>query len=268
MDFVKIWEQIQPIIIQYSLRVIGAIIVWVVGRWVISLIVKLLRRALMAREVDPTLQKYLGSIVGVSLNVLLAIAILAQFGIETTSFAALIAAAGLAIGTAWGGLLANFAAGAFLLVLRPFRVGDIIGAAGTVGVVEEIGLFATTLMTPDGIRTFVGNNKLFGDNIQNYTDTPYRRMERTMQLANGVDVDDAIERLGKAVAAIPGVLAQPAPLIGVSDYTLSGPVLSIRPYCKPADALAVQASINEVVRRVSKEAGYPAPEVAYVVRQA
>ena len=112
------------------------------------LVARMLRRAMNSRHVDATLQNYLVSIITVALNILLVIAILAQFGIETTSFAAIMAAAAFAIGAAWGGLLANFAAGAFLLVLRPFKVGDLIAAAGTLGVVEEIGLFSTTLMTP------------------------------------------------------------------------------------------------------------------------
>src|SRR6185295_13170576 len=145
--------------------------------------------------VDATLQRYIGNIVNVALNIVLVVAILGYFGVETTSFAALIAGMGVAIGAAWAGLLANFAAGAFLIVLRPFKVGDYVKAAGLEGTVKEIGLFATTILTPDNISSFVGNNKIFGDTIQNFSASSYRRVERTAQLAHTVDVQDAVRRL-------------------------------------------------------------------------
>jgi small conductance mechanosensitive channel len=133
----------------------------------------------------------------------LVVAILGYFGVQTTTFAALIAAAGLAIGTAWAGLLANFAAGAFLLVLRPFKVGDFISAAGVMGTVHEIGLFVTTMDSPDNVRTFVGNNKIFSDTIQNYSANAYRRVDLTAQIAGAADPHLAIrEVLGDA--AFPG----------------------------------------------------------------
>jgi len=112
--------------------------------------------------------RYLGNIVTVALNVALVIGILGYFGLETTTFAAILAAAGVAIGMGWSGLLANFAAGAFLVVLRPFKVGDFVTAGGVTGTVKEVGLFVTTINPLDNIQTFVGNNKIFADTIQNY----------------------------------------------------------------------------------------------------
>jgi hypothetical protein len=126
MDLPSIWTQLAPLLLRYGIRVVGALVLWIVGRWAIRLIIRIARRSLITQHVDATLQRYLLSLGGFALNVLLVIAILSQFGVETTSFAALMAAAGLAIGTAWGGLLSNFAAGAFLLILRPFQVGDVI----------------------------------------------------------------------------------------------------------------------------------------------
>ncbi len=261
-----LWVQVQDVAVRYGLKIIGALVLWIVGRWVIGFITGMIRRALSAKHLDATLQQYVGSIVGVGLNILLVIAILAQFGVETTSFAAVIAAAGLAIGMAWGGLLANFAAGAFLLVLRPFKVGDLITAAGVTGVVNEIGLFATTLTTPDGVRTFIGNNKIFSDTIQNLSDTAHRRVELRMQLAHGVDIDDTIRRVRERLLQTPGVLAEPAPEVWVLEFTMAGAVLAVRPYCKSADYWSVYGATNDVIRAVSAEAKLPAPELRYAMR--
>ena len=122
---------------------------------------RLVTAALGRQNVDPTLLRYLANIISVALNVVLVVAILGYFGVETTSFAALVAAMGIAIGAAWAGLLANFAAGAFLVVLRPFKVGDFVRVAGIEGTVKEVGLFATTIRMPDNVTAFVGNNKIF-----------------------------------------------------------------------------------------------------------
>ncbi|MCO6465692.1 MAG: mechanosensitive ion channel family protein [Bradyrhizobiaceae bacterium] len=266
MEFDAVVAHLERIALEYGVKVLGALVLWFVGRWVIGLVIKIVRRALSARHVDATLQQYLGSIIGVGLNIMLIVAILAQFGVQTTSFAALVAAAGIAIGAAWGSLLANFAAGAFLLVLRPFKVGDNIAAGGTAGIVEEIGLFVTTLTTADGVRTFVGNNKIFSDNIQNFTDTPYRRVDRTMQLAHDVDVDDTVRRLTTAIKNIPGVLETPAPEIWAMDFTMAGAVLAVRPYCKPSDYPRIVAATNDAIRAVAAEANLPAPELRYAMR--
>jgi len=171
--------------------VLGALAIWIIGRWVIRFVVNMVSKALTKRVIEPTIISYVGSVTTVMLNILLVIAILGVFGLETTTFAALLAAAGVAIGLAWSGLLANFAAGAFLVILRPFKVGDFITAGGVTGTVQEIGLFVTTINTMDNVRTFVGNNKLFSDNIQNFTANPYRRVELEAQLDHTVDVSHA-----------------------------------------------------------------------------
>src|SRR5262249_17516515 len=157
----------------------------------------------------------LGSTLSVLLNVALVVAILGYFGVETTTFAALIAGAGVAIGAAWGGLLANFAAGAFLVVLRPFKVGDFVAAGGVTGTVEEIGMFPTTINTADNVRTFVGNNKIFGDTIQNFSANPYRRVDLVAQLHSTVDHRAAITLLKDRVAKIENVIATPPPVVEI-----------------------------------------------------
>jgi small conductance mechanosensitive channel len=191
------------LIVGIGLKGVGAIIVWVAGRWLIGFSMRLLSAALTRQHVETTLIRYLISFLTIALNVVLVVAILGYFGLETTSFAALLAAAGVAIGAAWAGLLSNFAAGAFLLMFRPFKVGDYILAGGVEGTVHEIGLFTTTIITPDNVVTVVGNTKIFADNIKNYSTNPYRRVELVAQLAHSVDPTDAAARLKSVLARSP-----------------------------------------------------------------
>ena len=144
-------------------KILGAVALWIVGGCIIKLVPAALGRFLQLRHFDVTLASYLEASVAVLLQVLLFIAVLVVLGIETTSFAALLAAAGLAVGAAWSGMLANFAAGIFLLVFRPFKVGDTIAAVSINGTVREIGLFVTSIVTADNVMTYVGNNRLFSD---------------------------------------------------------------------------------------------------------
>lgn len=167
----------------FAVKILAAIAFWVVGRWLIGFAVGLLQKGLGQQKVDPTVLRYLGNFVTVTLNILLVIGILGYFGVQTTTFAALIAAVGLAIGMAWSGLLANLAAGGFIIVLRPFKVGDFVTVGGVTGTVTEIGLFVTAINTPDNVLTLVGNNKIFGDTIQNYSHNAFRRVDLKAQLA-------------------------------------------------------------------------------------
>lgn len=242
-----------------GLKVLAAIVFWVVGRWLIGLAVGMVRSALERQKVDPTVLRYVGSIVTVTLNIFLVIGILGYFGVQTTTFAALVAGAGIAIGAAWAGLLANFAAGAFLIVLRPFKVGDFVTIGGITGTVTEIGLFATTLNTMDNIATVVGNNKIFGDNIQNFTHNPFRRVDLKCQLAGAADHRAAIALLRERIAAIPNVLAEPAVDVEILDFTLVGPVLAVRPYCHNDHYWQVYFDTNRILREALAEAGFPAP---------
>lgn len=249
-----------------GLRLLGAAALFIVGRLLIGWAIRLLSNSMLRRHVEPTLVTYAANTVGVLLNIALIIAILGFFGVETTTFAALVAAGGVAIGVAWGGLLAHFAAGAFLIVLRPFAVGDFVSAGGVTGTVEEIGLFVTTINTPDNIRTFVGNGKIFSDTIQNFSANAFRRVELTAQLAHGVDPADAAERLKARLATIPNVLATPAPDVEVLAFTMAGPVLAVRPYTAQDSYWQVYFDTNRAIRDTFGEAGYPVPAQYYTTR--
>jgi small conductance mechanosensitive channel len=266
MDMQSIQVFLGTAVSELAIKILAAIAFWIVGRWLIGKVVNVMQAAMSRNHVDPTLTKYLGSIVAVMLNIALVLGILGYFGIQTTSFAALLAGAGVAIGAAWSGMLGNFAAGAFMLVLRPFKVGDFVGIGGLVGTVKELGLFATTIVTPDNVVTLVGNGKVFGDVIMNFSATPARRVERTAQLAGGVDVVDAIARLQAAVAAIPNVAKTPAPEVSVLDINLVGPVIAVRPYCHTDHYWQVYFDTNEAILRTAKDAGWPAPTPAQINR--
>jgi small conductance mechanosensitive channel len=247
-------------------KVIGAIVFYLVGRWLISLAIRLVSSALARQKVDPTLLRYIGTVISVTLNVILVVAILGYFGVETTSFAAILAAAGIAIGMAWSGLLSNFAAGAFMVVLRPFKVGDFVTAAGVTGTVKEIGLFVTAINTPDNVLTTVGNNKVFSETIQNFSANPFRRVDLKAQLAHSVDHNDAIKLLKERVGKIANVKADPAPDVEILDFNFNGPVLAMRPYCHTDHYWQVYFDTNKVIREAFGAAGYPVPEQHFVLR--
>jgi small conductance mechanosensitive channel len=259
-------QTIMDVGVQVGFRVVGAIIFYLIGRWLISFAIRLVSSALERQKVDPTLLRYIGTVISVTLNIILVVAILGYFGVETTSFAAILAAAGVAIGMAWSGLLANFAAGAFMIVLRPFKVGDFISAGGVMGTVKEIGLFVTAIVTLDNIVTLVGNNKVFSDVIQNFSANPYRRVDLKAQLSHSVDHNDAIRRLKEQVSKIPNVTSNPAPDVEILEFNLAGPVLAVRPYCHNDHYWQVYFDTNKVIRETCGAAGYPVPEQHFVVR--
>ena len=251
-----------------AVKIVAAVAFWIVGRWMIGKVVGLMQAAMGRNSVDPTLTKYLGSIVTIALNIALVLGILGYFGIQTTSFAAMLAGAGVAIGAAWSGMLGNFAAGAFMLVLRPFKVGDFVQIGGLVGTIHELGLFGTTIITPDNVHTLVGNSRVFGETILNYSARPARRVERTAQLAGGVDPLDAIARFKEGLGRIPNVLQNPPPEVSLLDINLVGTVIAVRPYCHTDHYWQVYFDTNEMMVRVGKEAGWPAPTPTQIMRTA
>lgn len=256
------------ILTAFGLKVLGAIVLWFVGRLLIKFAQKLIGRALDRQAFDRTLVNYIQSATGILLNVILIVALLGYFGVQTASFAALLVGVGLAVGAAWSGLLSNFAAGLFLLVLRPFKTADFVEVGGVVGTVESIGLFTTTLVTPANVVAIVGNAKVFGDTIHNYTRNDYRRVDLTVQLAHDVEPARAITLLKQGVARIPHVLPTPAPIIEIFEFTLAGPMLVVRPFCANEHYWQVYFDTNRMIRNTFGEAGFPAPEHHHFVHGA
>ncbi len=261
------WATSKPILIAVALKIAGAIVIYIVGRWLIGLVTSLLTKALERQKIEPTIIRYLGNTVSIALNILLVIGILGYFGVETTSFAALIAALGIAIGAAWGGLLSNFAAGAFILVLRPFKVGDYVSAGDVEGTVRAIGVFTTGIDTPDNVHTMIGNAKIMGGTIKNFSLNPWRRVELTAQLDHSVDPDDAVARLKTALAAIPNVEKEPAPDVTILTFNERGPVLAVRPYVNNQFYWQVYFDTNKAIRTTFGAAGYPVAQMHVAVQQ-
>jgi small conductance mechanosensitive channel len=263
MDVNAVTQAAVATLVAVGWKIAGAAALWLVGRWLIHFAMRALGRVLSNQRVDATLTRYLLTGLTVVLNIALVVAILGFFGVETTTFAALIAAGGVAIGVAWGGLLSNFAAGAFLVFLRPFKVGDFVSAGGVTGTVEAIGLFGTTINTPDNVHTIIGNNKIFSDTIQNFSANAYRRVDLSVTINNAVEHGDAIRILKERLSRIPNVLAQPAPDVDVLQFTPAGPLLCVRPYCSNAHYWQVYFDVNRMIREAFGEAKFPAPVPAY-----
>jgi small conductance mechanosensitive channel len=207
----------------------------------------MVRSGLERQQIDPTVVRYANSVINVTLNILLVVGILGYFGIQTTTFAALFATAGIAIGAAWAGLLSNFAAGVFLIVLRPFKVGDFVVAGGVNGTVKEIGLFSSVIITSDHVSTMVGNSKVLADTIQNFSNTAYRRVDLKCQLPNTANHEAAIALLKQRISAIPNVLAAPPVEVNILEASAAGPVLAVRPYCSNAHYWQVYFDTNAVL---------------------
>ncbi len=266
MNFSMDWNYWATKAFALGQTILVALAFWIIGGWLIRLAVKLTQRAMATQKIDRTIIGWMGSTMAITLKILLVVAILGYVGFEVTSFAALLAAIGLAIGAAWSGLLAHMAAGVFLIILRPFVAGDIINAGGVTGKVEEVGIFMTTINSGDGIRTYVGNSKIFSDNIQNLSTAAYRRVECTAQLDHTTDHNYAIQLLKERISEIPNVLAQPEPEIGIEKFTPMGPVLAVKPCCHPSHFGQVQFDTNRMIREAFGDAGFQVPKQHFVVQ--
>jgi small conductance mechanosensitive channel len=249
------------LIVPFLFKLLGAVALWIVGGWLINFALRLLRRMLNRGTLDPTVINYLLSILGALLRVVLVVAIMGYFGIETASFAALLAGAGLAIGAAWSGMLGNFAAGVFLQIFRPINAGDYIEGGGVEGTVDEVGMFVTSITSPDNVRHFVGNAKLFADNIKNYSANPYRRVELVAQLDNSADVAKAISLLKEGVKRVPNQVEGKEADVEVLEFSERGPRLAVRPYTHTANYWQVYFDTNRMIVDVLVKAGFPVPRI-------
>lgn len=246
-------------LVPFTLKVFAAIIIWVVSGMFINTFAKMVRRVLTIRQLEPTLVNYAISATQVLLRVLLVMAILEVCGVPTTSFAAMIGAVGVALGVAWSGLLSNFAAGIFLVVLRPFKVGDYITAAGQTGNITDIGLVTTTMVSDNNLCVIIGNNKLFSDIIVNYNTQPSRRVDLRCQIAYGVDPLAAIERLTASISRIPNALSTPAPAVVIQEFNATGTLLAVRLFAPTPSFGQVYNDTNRAIAITCAEANWPVP---------
>ncbi|MFM1798705.1 MAG: hypothetical protein RLZZ117_983 [Cyanobacteriota bacterium] len=242
--------QIFGFLLPYFGMIASAIALWFGGNWAIRIVASVCRRSLLKGGMEPGLVAYIVSVLATSLRVFLLLSILGVFGIQTTSFAALIAGAGLAIGAAASGLLSNFAAGAFLQGLKPFKTGDYVIAANIEGTVEEVGMLVTTIVTPDHVHTFVPNGKLLNDTIKNYSSNNYRRIELEANLEEGDDVVKAIELLQTALQTVPNQSPGKQPVVDLLEFKKKGPRLAVWLFTHTNSYWQVYFDANRVISNV------------------
>jgi len=223
-------EDLATWFLRYGVRALGALLILLAGIWLAKRLAAFLRRLLTAREVEPTLVNFGSNLAYAGLVAFVIIAALGQLGIQTASFIAVIGAAGLAIGLALQSSLSNFAAGVMLLIFRPFKVGDVIEAAGVIGMVEDLQIFTSQLKTGDNKTVFIPNGKLLGDNIVNYS----RKGTRRLDLVIGVGYEEDVRRVKEVLAGLLGederILADPAPTVAVLEFADSSVNFAVRPW--------------------------------------
>ncbi|MFC1658637.1 mechanosensitive ion channel family protein [Candidatus Omnitrophota bacterium] len=235
----EISEKLYGYIAQYGLSVLAAIIIFVVGKWIARLLSNFLEKLMVKAHVEKTLASFAKNITYIGLLVFVVIAALGKLGVQTTSFIAVIGAAGLAVGLALQGSLSNFAAGVLLVIFKPFKVGDFIEAAGTLGTVKEIQIFCTVLDHFDNRRIVIPNSKITGDNITNFSAIEKRRVDLVFGISYSDNIKTAKEALEKVVSSDPRVLKDPKPVVAVSELGDSSVNLVCRPWVKPTDYWSV-----------------------------
>ncbi|MEJ2658929.1 MAG: mechanosensitive ion channel [Desulfobacterales bacterium] len=243
--FSRIWE----LLTIYGLKVIAAIVVLIIGRWISKLLTTFTEKVMTKRQVDPTIVSFVGHLVYVALLVFVVLAALGQLGIQTTSFIAVIGAAGLAIGLALQGSLSNFAAGFLMIIFRPFKVGDFIEGAGVAGTVEGIHIFTTQLMTPDHKTVIVPNASLTAGNITNYSTKGTRRVDLVFGIGYGDDIDHAKKIIWEVLNKETRILKDPAPAVMLIELADSSVNFAVRPWVKAADYWGVYSSLTENIKK-------------------
>lgn len=251
--------QIQRLLVDFGLRLVAAVLILAVGRWLARLLKRLLKKLMIKATVEPTLTSFASNIIFYATSAFVFMAALGQLGIETTSLIAVLGAAGLAVGLALQGSLSNFAAGILIILFHPFRVGDWIEAAGVSGFVEEIQIFTTSLRTLNNRTVVVPNSKLTDDNIVNYSTKGVLRVDLVIGVAYEENLAKVKQLTQEVLAQHPLVLADPQPMVGVLELADSSVNLAVRPWTKTEHYWAVYFGIQEAVKTKFDEAGVTIP---------
>jgi len=245
--------------VDYGLKIIGAILIWIIGSWVIKKLLKATGSIMSKRSYDISLQKFLMNLLGWALKIILIIVVLGTVGVETTSFAAILAAAGLAIGMALQGSLGNFAGGVLIMIFKPFKIGDLIEAQGEIGVVKEIEIFTTKLTGLSNKEIIIPNGSLSNGNIVNYTTEGTRRVDLVFGVGYDSDIKKTKEVIMNVLTSHPKVLKDPAPTVNLMELADSSINFATRPWCKTEDYWTVYFEITENVKEALDAAGIEIP---------
>ena len=252
-------EDFKNILLDYTPKIITALVILVIGLFLIKLIINSAKKIMQKRDVDITLQKFLSNLGGWILKIVLFITVISQLGVATTSFAAIIAAAGLAIGLALQGSLANFAGGVLIMIFKPFKIGDFIQAQGESGTVKEIEIFTTKLNTPDNKEIIIPNGKLSNDNIINYSTEDTRRVDLTFGVGYDSDIKKTKETILEVANSHPLILKDPAVAVNVSELADSSINFFTRCWVKSGDYWTVKFDMTEQVKEALDKAGIEIP---------
>lgn len=248
-DYVtKYWDYFTNVLIEYSPRLISAVLIFIIGWGAIRLIKKLVVKIMTKREMEPTLSKFLADILIWTLKILLFVTVISRLGVENSSFVAIIGAAGLAIGLALQGSLANFAGGVLIIMFKPFKVGDFIEAQSVSGTVKQIQIFVTQLATVDNQVIFVPNGALSNGTIINYSYATTRRANLTIGISYGSNIKKAKELAMEVMINHPAVLKEPEPMVLVDSLADSSINLAVRPWANLEDFFTMRSDILEQIK--------------------
>ncbi len=244
---------------EYALKVILALLILLIGRWLANVVRNAAHSVMTRRHVDPIIISFVSNITYVGLLVFVAVAALRQLGIETASFVAVIGAAGLAIALAFQSSLSNFAAGFLMVIFKPFKKGDYIEGGGTAGIVQEIQVFTTTLLTPDNKLIIVPNGKLMGDNITNFSAKETRRVDLIVGVSYSDDLKRVKEVLNRIIESDARILKEPAPGVGVSSLGDNSVNVEVRVWVKTPDYATVKSDLVERIKTTFDREGITIP---------
>ncbi len=245
--------------VSYGPKILGAIVIWIIGSWIIKKLMGAVDKLMTKRDYDLSLKKFLTNMLGWLFKIVLILVILGTLGVETTSFAAILASAGLAVGLALQGSLANFAGGVLIMIFKPFKIGDLIEGQGITGVVKEIEIFTTKLSTPDNKLAIIPNGVLSNGNIINYTEQGQLRVDLNIGIGYGDDIKKAKDTIMKALKDNPKVLENPAPTVAVSELGDNAINLVVRPFANVADYWDVYFGALEDAKNALDAAGVSIP---------
>ena len=249
MNWQEIFPELKKYLTEFGVHIVSALAILIIGFWISKTLTRILKKVLTKRNVDFTLVHFLSSALKFALYLFVIIAAVGQLGIETTSFIAALGAAGLAIGLALQGSLANVAAGVMLIIFRQVRVGQFVESGGVSGTVEKVGIFNTTLVSIDNKVIFIPNSKLINDNIINYSEKEIRRIDLVFGISYTDDVDKAKNIIKSLIDSEPMILKDPAPIIVVGELADHSVNIFVRPWVKTPDLLAVRFKLIESVKK-------------------
>lgn len=244
---------------EWGVRIAGFLLILIIGMWLAKIIKKSVVKAMGKKEVDPTLTKFLSSLIHVGLQAFIIVAALGHLNVSTASFVTIIGAAGLAVGLALQGSLANFASGVLMIIFKPISLGDFVEAGGVMGVVEEIGIFTTVMKSPDNKKIIVPNAQVMGGTITNFNANKIRRVDLVAGISYDDDIDKAKSVINEILAADERVLKDPAPTVAVVEMADSSVNLVVRPWCTGENYWGVYFGTTEAIKKRFDEADITIP---------